>query len=251
MKKTPADNNKDNRFELLRDLLLTEDRERFDSLSQEFFIKEKLSKSVNPLIDEKILDLRENFPEYFGDTITETIKIQIRDSQDEVVEALYPIMGKMVKKFIVAEITKLSDSINKTIKEKFSLQEIFKRFIKGKRNDAGIVLEEVFEFVIEEVFVIDKESGILSGSYSRGSIADKDMISGMLTAIKSFAEDAFSKEEQDLESIKFETFQLSIRNYKTIYIAIATSGVLTEELKELRYETLRISAFNFVLNPCD
>ncbi|MEO9571627.1 MAG: cell envelope biogenesis protein OmpA [Polaribacter sp.] len=232
MKKPPADNNKDNRFELLRDLLLADDREKFDSLSQEIILREKLSKSVDPLIDEKILDLRKNFPEYFGDTITETIKVQIRDSQDEVVEALYPIMGKMVKKFIVAEITKLSDSINKTIKDKFSIQQILKRFIKGKRNDAGIVLEEVFEFVIEEVFVIEEESGLLSGSYSRGNIADKDMISGMLTAIKSFAEDAFSKEGQDLENIKFETFQLSIRNFKTIYIATATSGVLTEELRE-------------------
>ncbi|PQJ73473.1 cell envelope biogenesis protein OmpA [Polaribacter butkevichii] len=229
MKNTPADNNKDNRFELLRDLLLAEDREKFDSLSEEIILREKLSKRVAPLVDEKILDLRKNFSRDFGDTITETIKVQIRDSQDEVVEALYPIMGKMVKKFIVAEITKLSDSINRTVKEKFSIKEMLKRFFKGKRNDAGIVLEEVFEFVIEEVFVIEKDSGLLSGSYSRGNIADKDMISGMLTAIKSFAEDAFSKEGQDLENIKFETFQLSIKNFKTIYIAIATSGVLTQE----------------------
>jgi len=232
MKKTPADNNKDNRFELLRDLLLAEDREKFDSLSQEIILREKLSKRVSPLVDEKISDLRDNFSKDFGDTITETIKVQIRDSQDEVVEALYPIMGKMVKKFIVAEITKLSDNINKTVKEKFSIQEIVKRFFKGKRNDAGIVLEGMFEFVIEEVFIIEKESGLLSGSYSRGSVADKDMISGMLTAIKSFAEDAFSKEDQDLENIKFETFQLTIKNFKSIYIAIATSGVITEEHKE-------------------
>ncbi|MCL7765230.1 cell envelope biogenesis protein OmpA [Polaribacter sp. Z014] len=232
MKKIPVDNNKDNRFELLRDLLLAEDREKFDSLSQEIIFKEKLTKRISPLVDEKILTLRENFPVEFGDTIIKTIKVQIRDSQDEVVEALYPILGKMVKKFIVAEITKLSDNINRIIKEKFSVKEIIKRFFKGKRNDASIVLEEVFEFIIEEVFVIDKESGLLSGSYSRGNIADKDMISGMLTAIKSFAEDAFSKEGQDLENIKFETFQLSIKNFKTIYIAIATSGVLTEELTE-------------------
>ncbi|WP_166381875.1 MULTISPECIES: cell envelope biogenesis protein OmpA [unclassified Polaribacter] len=232
MKKKPADNNKDNRFELLRDLLLADDREKFDSLSEEIILREKLSKRVAPLVDEKIADLRNNFSRDFGDTITETIKVQIRDSQDEVVEALYPIMGKMVKKFIVAEITKLSDSINKTIKEKFSIQQILKRFFKGKRNDSGIVLEGVFEFVIEEVFIIEKESGLLSGNYSRGSIADKDMISGMLTAIKSFAEDAFSKEGQDLENIKFETFQLSIKNFKTIYIAIATSGVITEEHAE-------------------
>ena len=72
----------------------------------------------------------------------------------------------------------------------------------------------------------------MQGSYSRGNIADKDMVSGMLTAIKSFVEDAFSKEGQNLEDIKFETFQLSIQNFKSIYIAIATSGVITTEFKE-------------------
>ena len=232
MKKSPVDNKKDNRFELLRELLLEDDREKFQALSDEIVQKEKFSKKVDPLVDEKIKDLRENFPEYFGETITQTIKVQIRDSQDEVVEALYPIMGKLVKKAIVSEIIKLTESVNKTVKEKFSFQEILKRFFKGKKNDADIVLQEVFEPIIEEVFVIEKDSGLLSGSYSRGNIADKDMVSGMLTAIKSFAEDAFSKEGQNLEDIKFETFQLSINNFKSIYIAIACSGVLNTTFKE-------------------
>lgn len=232
MKKIPEDNQKDKRFELLRELLLEECREDLKSLKEEIFVHEKFSERVAPLVDEKIEILRERFPEYFGETITETIKIQIRDSQDEVIEALYPILGKLVKKFIISEIEKLTDSINKTIKEKFSVKEIIKRFIKGKKNDAGVVLQEVFEAEIEEVFVIEKDSGLLAGNYSKGNIADKDMVSGMLTAIKSFAEDAFSKEAQNLEDIRFETFQLSIQNFKTIYIAVATSGALNLEFKE-------------------
>ncbi|WP_439128081.1 cell envelope biogenesis protein OmpA [Polaribacter sp.] len=232
MKKQTADNTKDNRFELLRELLLEDDREKFTALSEEIIKREKLSKRVDPLVDEKIEDLRENFPKYFGGTITETIKVQIRDSQDEVVEALYPIMGKLVKKAIVSEITKLSDSINKTIQEKFSFTQMFTRFFKGKKNDADIVLQEVFEPVIEEVFIIEKDSGLLAGSFTRGNIADKDMVSGMLTAIKSFAEEAFSKENQNLEDIKFDSFQLNINNFKTIYIAIATSGVLNASFRE-------------------
>ncbi|TMM28854.1 cell envelope biogenesis protein OmpA [Polaribacter aestuariivivens] len=232
MKKPTEDNKKDNRFELLRELLLEDDREKFTALSEEIIEKEKLSKRVQPLVDEKIEDLRQKFPEYFGDTITETIKVQIRDSQDEVVEALYPIMGKLVKKAIVSEITKLSDNINRTIQEKFSLKQILTRFFKGKNNDAGVVLQEVFEPIIEEVFVIEKDSGLLAGNFTRGNIADKDMVSGMLTAIKSFAEDAFSKENQNLEDIKFDSFQLTIKNFKTIYIAIATSGVLNSEFRD-------------------
>ena len=97
-------------------------------------------------------------------------------------------------------------------------------------------MQEVFEPIVEEIFVIEKDSGLLKGSYSKGNIADKDMVSGMLTAIKSFAEDAFSKEGQDLEDIKFETFQLSIQNFKTIYIATATSGVISRDFKEELYD---------------
>ena len=44
--------------------------------------------------------------------------------------------------------------------------------------------------------------------------------------------DAFSKEGQSLEDIKFETFQLSILNFKSIYIATAISGAINEDFKE-------------------
>ncbi|MHB0755005.1 cell envelope biogenesis protein OmpA [Polaribacter sp. M15] len=236
MENSTVDHNIDNRFELLKELLLKDDRKNLSLLKQEILKYEKFKDEVSPLIDEKIEDLKTNFPEYFGDTITKTIKVQIRDAQDEVVEALYPIIGRLIKKFIVAEITKLTESINQTINEKFSISQIIKRLFKGKRTDADDVLQEVFEPVIEEIFVIEKDSGLLKGSFSRGNIADKDMVSGMLTAIKSFAEDAFSKENQNLEDIKFENFQLSILNFKTIYIATATSGIININFKEQLYD---------------
>jgi hypothetical protein len=237
MDKTTVDN-KDNRFELLKELLLADDRHDFKVLKEEFLEREKFKLKVNPLVDERIDEFKKSFPEEFGETITETIKVQIIESQDEVVEALYPIMGKLVKKFIIAEITKLTESINQTINDKFSVRHIIKRLFKGKGTDADDVLQEVFEPFIEEVFIIEEGSGLLIGSYSRGNIADKDMVSGMLTAIKSFVEDAFSKEGQDLEDIKFETFQLSIQSFKSIYIATATSGVVNSEFKEELSENL-------------
>ena len=211
---------KDHRFEQLQELLLVEDREKFDLLNEEFAGK------VKPLIQERIEDLRKNFPEYFGDTITETIKDQIVNSQDQVLDALYPIIGKLIKKGIVNEISKLNERINKTINETFSFKEKIEIFFGKKSNlpTGDVILQKAFKPVIEELLIIEKDSGLLKGSYSRGGIANKDMVSGMLTAIKSFAEDAFSKNEQNLENIKFETFQISIHNFKTIYIAIAISG---------------------------
>jgi len=232
MEKSPQDNpQKDKRFELLRELLLEDDRQRFNELSEEIIMREKVASRVDPLIDEKIEDLRENFPVYFGDTITETIKTQIRDSQNEVVDALYPIMGKMIKKYIANEIKKLSDSINEKVKSTFSFKEYFKRKVSGV-SDGDAALQEAFKPVLEEIFIIEKNSGILLGNHSTGNIANKDMVSGMLTAIKSFAEDAFAKEGQDLEDINFETFHIELYNFNTIYIAIAISGVQTSDFKD-------------------
>lgn len=234
MEKPPQDSQKDKRFELLRELLLEDDREKFDALSQEVLMQDKMAARVTPIIDGKIENLREKFPEYFGRTITKTIKYQIKESQDEMVDALYPIMGKLVKKAIISEINKLSDRINESVQNTFSFKgvsEWFKKRVSGV-NEGDMVLQDIFKPIIEEVFVIEKDSGLLLGNHSTGNIADKDMISGMLTAIKSFAEDAFSKEGQDLENIKFETFQISLREFKSIYIAIAMSGVPDLEFKD-------------------
>jgi len=232
MKSKAKDKMVDDRFELLKKLLLANEREEIETLRNEVLEKERFKSKVDPVVDQKIEDLKQNFPVYFGDTITKTIKAQIKESQDEVVEALYPIMGKLVKKFIVSEIQKLTDSINETISNKLAPKQILKRFFSRKKANASEVLQEVFEPVIEEVFVISKDSGLLIGNFSRGNIADKDMVSGMLTAIKAFVEDAFAKEGQDLEDIKFETFQISLMSFKTIYIATATSGVLSRDFKE-------------------
>ena len=240
MEKSTQDNQKDKRFELLRELLLEEDREKFKALSDEIVLREKMADTVDPLIDDKIDDLRENFPEYFGGTITETIKTQIRDSQDEVVDALYPIMGKLIKKAIVVEINRLSESINQRVKKTFSFKEYFntfKRKVSGV-SDGEVALSNALKPALEEIFIIEKNSGILLGNHSTGNIANKDMISGMLTAIKSFAEDAFAKEGQDLEDIKFETFQISLYNFNTIYIAMAISGVQNPEFKETLNEKI-------------
>ena len=67
MKKTTVDN-KDNRFELLKELLLADDRKDFKFFKKKFLRVRKFKLKVDPVIDEKIEDLKENFPEYFGDT---------------------------------------------------------------------------------------------------------------------------------------------------------------------------------------
>jgi len=94
-----------------------------------------------------------------------------------------------------------------------------------------MVLRNLIKAEIEEVFVIAQHSGMLLGSYSRHNTLDKEMIAGMLTAIKSFVKDAFVFGKQELETIEYENYELIIKNLESFYIVVVASGVVDEVFK--------------------
>ena len=79
---------------------------------------------------------------------------------------------------------------------------------------------------IEEIYIIQRDSGLLLANASSAKTMDKDMIAGMLTAIKAFAEDAFKREEEELQSIQYGTYELFIHTFYSFYFAFAINGSL-------------------------
>lgn len=240
----------DQKIEELKYLLLDEDRIEINALREEIahlktIIKDKklLDKEVGPIISEHLNQYTKDIPKNLGKSITKTLKLEIENSQDKIVDILYPIMGKLIKKYIQKEFEKLSEQINKKLKRRFSFGGI-KRKIKSiftgvKEED--IVVEELSETKIEELFIIEKNSGLLKGNYSTTNTIDKDVLSGMLTAIKSFVEDALKTGNDDLETIEYGLYNIHIQNFNTYYIASVIHGVFDISFKE----DLREQLFEF------
>ncbi|GEQ85079.1 hypothetical protein ULMS_05870 [Patiriisocius marinistellae] len=239
------------KLQLLRDILLIDDRqvanainERIDAITQTIDTKEKLSEKVDPILDERFKTFIEEIPTTLGPTITKTLKEEIANSKDAVVEALYPIMGQMIKKYIGAEIEKLSEAINQKMAKTFSMEglkrKVIARFTGQKEGD--LLLSELDKPIVNEIFAIQKGSGILLGNYSVSNKVDKDMVSGMLTAIKSFVEDAFGGGNQNLESIDYELYSIHIYNFHSYYIAVVMSGHMTSSFEnKLENRVLKVS----------
>ena len=237
--------NGDARLQKLKEILLRDEWEARDSIQSEISVlndklvaPEEVKKRVHPFIEAEIEYLRKNFPDLYGDIITATIKKQIEDSQDEMVEALYPIIGKLIRKFIVKEIEKLSERIDAQVNSAFSWEgwkNRAKAWFTGVKEEE-MIIRDLIPTVIEEAFVIQKDSGLLLGSYTRNDIVDQDMIAGMLSAIKAFVEDAFHSGSEDLETIEYETNRILLQNFPSYYIATVVSGNITikfrEELRE-------------------
>ncbi|WP_395076290.1 cell envelope biogenesis protein OmpA [Flavobacterium sp.] len=225
---------------ILKKLLLAEDRDfangilqKLESLENTVNIEENLSEKVNPIIDKKIEDFVALMPKKLGPTITEALDFQIKNSQDKVVDALFPIIGKMIKKYIQQEMKILSDNINNQVQSTFSVSGIkskAKSMFKGESKKKRI-FDELSNSKIEQIFIVEKGSGALLSSTSNDDSIDDDMVAGMLTAIKSFVEDAFAKKNQSLELIQYELYNIYIQNFNTYYIAVVISGVFDATFK--------------------
>lgn len=232
------------KIEILKKLLLTEEKEyaesiarKVEELSKIVHQKQELSEKVDPIIDDKLDEFIEEIPATLGPTITEALKEEIKNSQDAVVEALFPIIGKMIKKYIAQEMRLLSEKINQQTKKAFSFKNWFKR-TKAKAqglSDGDLALSDYSKPSLIQMFVIEKDSGILISDYSPLSedTVDKEMVAGMLTAIKSFVEDAFQGGDQNLEMIEYELYTIHIQNFYSYYIAAVVSGAYTYMFKEV------------------
>jgi len=237
------------KLKLLKELLLTEEKEFADSIAQKVeelnkivHQKQELSYKVDPIIDDKLEEFVEEIPKTLGPTITQTLKEEIKNSQDAVVEALFPIIGKMIKKYIAHEMRLLSENISRQTKKAFSFKGWFRRTKARAQGvtEGDLALSDYAKPRLIQMFVVEKHSGILITDYSplsEGTI-DKEMIAGMLTAIKSFVEDAFEGGDQNLELIEYELYTIHIQNFYSYYIAAVISGAYSMMFKEVLEDQL-------------
>lgn len=241
------------RLDILKEILLTNEREPDKDIMLKIQALEKsqasLSERVEPILDQRLSVFVDDMPEKLGPTITEVLKTEIKKSQDAVAEALFPIMGKMIKKYVQSEIARLNDSISQKINDTFSIR----RFFGGNKSNtptAAALLKEEFKAYIEQVLVIEKGSGLLKANYSKTQTIDEDMLAGMLTAIKSFAEDAFEQGDIELERIDYQLFTIHLQNFSQYYIAVVISGIYDEEYRD-KLEDVLLDFAQFVINKED
>jgi len=227
----------------LREIILRDDRAELNHLQDLINDPKQLATKVSPIITEHIEFLKQNFPTEFEQAVDKIVEQKIISSQDQIVNLIYPKLDIMIKKYVTSMFQKLKDSIDERlddVKSTFSFGGIKARFASMftgvKQSD--VILTDIGAVVIEEIFIIQQESGLLVAVASKSKHADQDVIAGMLTAIKSFVEDAFDKGSEDLEMIRYENSKIFLQNFQSYYFAVSLTGSLSEVEKEKLSEEL-------------
>ena len=245
------------KLDILKDILFPDDRGAVEDIAKRIQLLEliindqkKLASKVNPLVDDKIKAFKKSIPDTLGPTITATLKKEISHHKDDVVDALYPVLGKMVKKYVAQEIKILSDKID----DQLGFIKRGKRKIRswfGGPTEEQALVRELSNATIEQVLLIERDTGILKASYSVTNSMDEEMISGMLTAIKGFVEDAYHLKNQKLELIQYELYNIHLQSFVTHYVAVVISGDYQLKSKNKLQDIIFDFYYNFMAMNLD
>ena len=142
----------------------------------------KLSRTIQPVIDE-------------------ALSVSVKNNPKAIADAIFPALGPGIRKAISATIMGMIQSLNHLLNNSFSFQGLKWRFeaFRTGRQFAEIVLLHTLIFQVEQLFLIHRDTGIVLEHVVAQNviIQDPDLVSGMLTAIQDFVKDSFDTETGD------------------------------------------------------
>jgi outer membrane protein OmpA-like peptidoglycan-associated protein len=190
-----------------------------------------LSSIIPSAISEHIHEDPEDLAKALAPTMGAAIREQISIERDAMVDALYPVIGNTVSKYM----TELVKSINDKIEKALSVEGVTRKVRAHMQgvSEAELIVRESMKFTIRAVFLIHKESGLAIAQAQPADMEqlESDMIAGMLTAIRSFANDTLSVGEttSELHEIEYDTFTIEIEAAGYCYLAVVTQGETTTQ----------------------
>ncbi len=173
---------------------------------------------VEPVVKLKIDEIKRDFPRVFGYEVKETIKKELQSSREEFVDALYPLIGRMIRRYVNYEVEAWFDRLTRRVEDTFSWRWWRNVLLGNPVHDTHFACE------IEEIFIVAHGSGLLLASYSKNNTRDINMIAAMLTSIRMFAKESFEL-SGELNTIDYEGYKILMHDHHKSYFAIVLSGI--------------------------
>ncbi|WZF20791.1 BON domain-containing protein [Nostoc sp. UHCC 0302] len=199
-----------------------------------------LAPAVPLAISQQIHIAPEEVSEAIAPTMGRAIKKQIELEKDVVVDALYPIIGSTIAKYMAETIR----AINQQVEQTLSFEGI-QRKIRAKLqgiSEAELIFKSSLKFTVQAIFLIHKASGLVISDIQQSDAQplESDMVAGMLTAIRAFANDCIiqSGSISELDAIDYGTSKIILEVAGYCYLAIVVQGEPTKAFTWKMRETL-------------
>ena len=220
-------------LEQVRDILLESDT-----------LIERISPVIAEVLTEQIAQSRDEIAQALAPVIGEALRRQVYQARDDIVDALYPVIGQAISKAIAEAMRDLAQTLDARVRATMRPQDAARRWVAQLRGipAAEFTLRAALPFVVREIFLIQREAGLLiyhQHFTAERAPAERDVVSGMLTAIRDFARDAFGRGAAgDLGAIEYAARRILIEAGGAVYLAVVIDGVEPTGFRETMRQTL-------------
>lgn len=169
------------------------------------------------------------------------IRREIANSRDEMVDALYPILGRLVSAYVSSTVREFMDEANAQLESRLSARRLrlrIKSLLTG-RPYGELLLANTSRFELQEMLLIRRGSGILLDHWQAEPSADEDaetgsdsLVSGLLTAITDFAEEAFDDDVTQLRTLDIGRGRIHLRATPAYLLALICGGPETGRFRK-------------------
>jgi len=231
----------------LRDLLLGPEIARLDGIAQHLARYRPSAEEMAPALA-AALDLSQRaqpsaLTQATWPLVAAGLQRSLEDSPQRVVDILFPIIGPLIRKSIAESLKDFAESLNLVLEQSFSPRYLRWRFEAWRSGVpfAEVVLRNTLLYSVEQVFLIQRESGLLiaHAARARAQGADSDAVSAMLNAIGDFVRDSFAgAQDGELSEVQVGGFEVQVQHGPVAMLALAVRGVPRLEIKHRAREAL-------------
>jgi outer membrane protein OmpA-like peptidoglycan-associated protein len=181
--------------------------------------------------------------------VVKTIKTEIGNSTDELVQALYPQTGRMVRAYVASAIRELTESINRRLERNPLFAGL--AALTGGASAAEIALVESQRLVLEDMLLIRRGTGELLARWPTGETGSNldHVLGGVLTAINDVTAEAFKADGAALRQIDLGERRIYLRMSPSFLLAARCKGTASAAAERILDDEFTAMSSRFLDAP--
>lgn len=168
-------------------------------------------------------------------TVRQSLQVAVREDPEPVAQALFPVIGPAIRRAVTEAMRSMTGTINQTLERSLSLQSVAWRVEAARtgRPFSEIALAHMLRYRVEQVFLIDRETGLPHLHVVAEDVPEPDapLFAGMLTAIRDFVRDTLGDRTDTLGRLQMGETEVWIEPGPSAYVAAVVRGVPPPELR--------------------
>lgn len=226
---------------IIADVVLSEVEEIRQLLLEPDVLVDRITPVIAQVLAREIEQSKDDIAKAIAPVLGEALRRQIYQAREDIIDALYPVIGQTVNKAVTQSMRELARTVDSRVRQRIVGTSFLRRWqakLQGV-SEEEYRLRAALPFTIEELFLIQRQSGLLIQHLStqEETLTDRDLISGMLTAIRDFAREMFGQ-GGELGSIEYESREIILVAGGAAYLAAVINGIEPTGFREDMHNTL-------------